>query len=62
MYVSADRDDIVTIGSYGSELLYSEYDDENVTISISSIAGKTGVATLSADIFYGDKHIVKEYI
>lgn len=59
MSVSADRSDIITVGSYASTLAYDDYNGVDVEIPISSISSMTGVTTLTVTLSYADVEVTR---
>jgi len=52
MSVSADRSDIITVGSYETTLAYDDYNGVDIEIPISSISSATGLTTLTVTLSY----------
>jgi len=59
MSVSADRSDIITVGSYATTLAYDDYNGVDVEIPISSQSSATGITTLSVTLSYEDTEVTR---
>lgn len=57
--VSANRDDIVVVGAYDTELTYAEYHNQIVHIPISSIVDKTGQTIITIALSNGTKVVTR---
>jgi hypothetical protein len=57
--VTADRTDIITVGSYDTDLTYAEYHDTIVNIPIESIVGQYGQTILTVRLTYGTRTVTR---